>query len=563
MTVPTGPASLADIQTEFGGAGPIGINEYYAGGAYVPNPPPTSIYQRDGGVLTGGRISIGNFLGLTKVTNGGNIWTVPGTYTWQVPSGVNLVRINTVAGGGGGGGCDGGGDDHPGGSGGAGGYWMGYNLAVNGGDILTVVVGSGGLPGHVFFGGNRCPGVTNSGSWNAANGGNSYVVRAGTQVAVSTGGFGGNGAFGDNQANIDGNHPYRGSGKSGTPGTIFPTPTGDPYDEPAHNTRNGSDSNRRAYYPNFGAQNGTGYGTGGQSNGWNMSPYGGPCSSAGTGGMVSIWFGTDPSPFGYSLTIAAPIPIFNLYNRLIAAGWDGQSVLNVNVTIASNGVVYGAPGIPAFDIGFTPPATSQINIVNNGLIIGCGGDGGAAGLIGGSGGPGFRSYGSGQVRVQNTSAAGLGISGGGGGGGGGSGQGGGGAGGRGGGYGSVSIYGASMVGFLPATPGSNTIYGGGQGGAKSGAGIHGTGGSTAAAGTPGAGGFTPGTMDPESGDTTPATYSGGAGGAGGNPPAGILAGPGVGGFGTAGGAGAVGASIVNNSTITWIGGTGNRYGPVT
>jgi hypothetical protein len=65
MTVPTGPASLLDIQNEFGGGGPIGLNEYYKGGAYVSNPAPTSAYQQ-GAVPNTGTISIGNFLGLNK-----------------------------------------------------------------------------------------------------------------------------------------------------------------------------------------------------------------------------------------------------------------------------------------------------------------------------------------------------------------------------------------------------------------------------------------------------------------------------------------------------------------
>ena len=37
MTLPTsGPLTLANIQSEFGGSNPISLNEYYAGGAYVP-----------------------------------------------------------------------------------------------------------------------------------------------------------------------------------------------------------------------------------------------------------------------------------------------------------------------------------------------------------------------------------------------------------------------------------------------------------------------------------------------------------------------------------------------
>jgi len=64
MSVPTGPASLLDIQNEFGGSAPIGLNEYYAGGGYVGNPPPTSV-QQIGAIPTSGTITIGNFLGVS------------------------------------------------------------------------------------------------------------------------------------------------------------------------------------------------------------------------------------------------------------------------------------------------------------------------------------------------------------------------------------------------------------------------------------------------------------------------------------------------------------------
>ena len=38
MALPaSGALTLNDIQTEFGGSNPIGINEYYAGGGLVPS----------------------------------------------------------------------------------------------------------------------------------------------------------------------------------------------------------------------------------------------------------------------------------------------------------------------------------------------------------------------------------------------------------------------------------------------------------------------------------------------------------------------------------------------
>jgi hypothetical protein len=58
MAIPSsGPITFAQIQTEFGGSNPIGLNEYYRGGAYVPNIPSNS------GVPTSGAISVSNFYG--------------------------------------------------------------------------------------------------------------------------------------------------------------------------------------------------------------------------------------------------------------------------------------------------------------------------------------------------------------------------------------------------------------------------------------------------------------------------------------------------------------------
>lgn len=64
MALPTsGPLTLADIQGEFGGINPIGLDEYYAGGGLVP-PGTSGTY---GAVPTSGQISIKNFYGTTAV----------------------------------------------------------------------------------------------------------------------------------------------------------------------------------------------------------------------------------------------------------------------------------------------------------------------------------------------------------------------------------------------------------------------------------------------------------------------------------------------------------------
>jgi hypothetical protein len=60
MALPSsGPLTFADIQTEFGGSNPIGLNEYYAGGANVP----AGTSGTYGAVPSSGQISVQNFYG--------------------------------------------------------------------------------------------------------------------------------------------------------------------------------------------------------------------------------------------------------------------------------------------------------------------------------------------------------------------------------------------------------------------------------------------------------------------------------------------------------------------
>lgn len=64
MTLPTsGPLSLSDIQTEFGGSNPISLNEYYAGGGLVPS----GTSGTNGAVPSSGTISISQFYGTSNI----------------------------------------------------------------------------------------------------------------------------------------------------------------------------------------------------------------------------------------------------------------------------------------------------------------------------------------------------------------------------------------------------------------------------------------------------------------------------------------------------------------
>ena len=64
MTLQTsGAISLSQVQTEFGGANPISMSEYYAGGANVPG----STSGVNGAVPTSGAISMSKFFGTSDV----------------------------------------------------------------------------------------------------------------------------------------------------------------------------------------------------------------------------------------------------------------------------------------------------------------------------------------------------------------------------------------------------------------------------------------------------------------------------------------------------------------
>ena len=60
----TGAISFENIQTEFGGANPISLNEYYLNGAYTTG-------TGAAGIPTSGTISLNQFYGKSKVVSGG------------------------------------------------------------------------------------------------------------------------------------------------------------------------------------------------------------------------------------------------------------------------------------------------------------------------------------------------------------------------------------------------------------------------------------------------------------------------------------------------------------
>lgn len=95
MAIPSsGPITLANIQTEFGGSNPISLGEYYAGGGLVPAGT-TGTY---GAVPSSGAISIRNFYGTSNIpalsVTGGSSSS---GYASRVNAGSETVSTSTVS----------------------------------------------------------------------------------------------------------------------------------------------------------------------------------------------------------------------------------------------------------------------------------------------------------------------------------------------------------------------------------------------------------------------------------------------------------------------------------
>ncbi len=219
--------------------------------------------------------------------------------------------------------------------------------------------------------------------------------------------------------------------------------------------------------------------------------------------------------FVWRPTISADVTNWVLYSQAIAAGWDGVTPLDAEVTVGS-GIVLSAnsTSLYGFDTGTGFPAGTTLKLIMPGYVCGMGGAGGATNKAGRNGGPALRA----QHAITIDALGGV-TAGGGGGGGGYGGGGGGGRSGR-----------ADAVGGVASSTGANGTFSSGGAGGGSGGGAGGT------------------------------TGPGGAGS--------VVVGGGGGGWGASGGTagsnagGTGGAAVVGNSFITWIN-TGTRYGAIT
>lgn len=238
--------------------------------------------------------------------------------------------------------------------------------------------------------------------------------------------------------------------------------------------------------------------------------------------------------FLFNATISANTLNYNLKTAAIAAGWDQAAPLSATVTINA-GVSVGSSSTanPGFDTGLTFPAGSNLSLINNGSIVGRGGNGarttGAGSnnasypeLAGDAGGLALKV----QAAISITNNGTIGGGGGGGGGGGAnnpavsSGT----AGGGGGGAGADPGYRNAGGPYGGGGPGNNvaTLTTGAAGNSDSDGGTGGTGGNLGQAG----------------GSGTSGNWHGGAAG------------------------GAAGAAINGNSNISWVT-TGTRLGAIT
>jgi hypothetical protein len=209
MTLQTsGAITLAQIQTEFGGSNPIGLNEYYSGGSNVPS---GTYNSSDVVIPTSGTISFSNFYGATKfVATNRNYTSAASGATETIPAGAQLVVIEAIgaSGGGGGGttGGKGGGTLFSGGGGGSGGLVRTSASVKANGRVFTYTVGAAGSGGGVNTTGaaggastvSNVNGYLTSGSLSAGGGG------GGVGGVAGSGGAGGS-ASGGTVVNTAGN----------------------------------------------------------------------------------------------------------------------------------------------------------------------------------------------------------------------------------------------------------------------------------------------------------------------------------------------------------------------
>ena len=240
----SGLITLADIQTEFGGSNPIGLNEYYRNGAYVT--------ANNTGVPTSGTISLQNFYGAEKLfylvisssahdanistlaLNAGWDWAAPihatinsdvylwasstGTYGLTIPAGMPVLTVinnGKIMG------CGGTGGAANSGAGAAGGTALNVlsNVLFTNSSGAYIAGGGGGGGGGLAW----TYGVSGGGGGGAGGGtGGIGIYAAGSTLAGGAGGaIGASGAKGDEASNLNQGSMGGGGGGAGGGGGGF------------------------------------------------------------------------------------------------------------------------------------------------------------------------------------------------------------------------------------------------------------------------------------------------------------------------------------------------------
>ena len=195
----SGAVSISDIQSEFGGANPISLSEYYRNGAYIPSGATS--------VPTSGAIDISDFYGTSNSygfsiaanTLNADVRALAITDGWDASTPL-LVTVNA-------------------------GVWCYSNTTSTGGMVLAgsfpggvTVTNSGniiGMGGYAGQAGGPALQITtsdtvsitnNSGAYIAGGGGGGSITYNG--INVGGGGAGQSGTFGDTSARIGGYVPY-------------------------------------------------------------------------------------------------------------------------------------------------------------------------------------------------------------------------------------------------------------------------------------------------------------------------------------------------------------------
>lgn len=257
MALPlSGPLSLANIQTEFGGTNPISLSEYYRGGALVANGIP-----QNANIATSGEINIGSFYGaqtafvftsvITANTNNYNLTTRLTSAGWggtspvvvnisinsgvvisstasttsafiigSYPAGsvVNITNNGTVAGLFGTGGRAASGGVNANGKAGGVAFQVGSPTTITNNNLISGGGGGGGVGGDIIA--SYCQG-TGGGAGGA--GGNAIVMTANLTLVNNyiLAGGGGGGGGGASYRTGDANGSFSAGGGSGGGGQAY------------------------------------------------------------------------------------------------------------------------------------------------------------------------------------------------------------------------------------------------------------------------------------------------------------------------------------------------------